>query len=903
MALNGHTICVLYIISCCFTVSTAKNVSITDGATLRQYLCPDTGTLPPNTHLLLSKPQLVIPDEGSRFCLIENTTNLSISPSQDVLSEGHDRVNISCNGAEIGFGFFNVKNLTISSVLFNTCGGHPTSEVVKYVNETNQFLYYNSSVLMVLFFSHCYSMKLHNISTGGQFVVGVNLCGDSEIKTVIPNGTSEKGADSLMMTLLVYFTDTAITSQTIFHCNLNITSNSFYSQLPAYLQFNDTVKVDHFSDFTLLLTQSFLVTVHLIMWSPPLTGHSTVAIVAFVNSDTASQVSFQGYDRPYKLCVDPNVSESSKLILAVYFYDTSGFNSSVTDMLHPMHIHNTAFTASVYNSILVVQKVRAKLSHRVSLDNVSWCLNHEDPTKWTASESPALFLAENLAKAWNTFGELHLSVKNILTHSNFFHTNETSIQTFPCQMYSSHIKQISMTGTNYFTQNSNDRGTVIKLVASELAVSGNLSIMGGHAQQGGGIFMDSLSSLVFEEPLVAGFYNNIADQGSAIYAPVERNDYVFQSPFQVRPNKKYSLSNVTSINISLFFWNNTNAIMHRSFYAPDFSFLGFQTSPNLLFTSGDWDYNRSQFAFTTLLDTILHMDRIDKYTSLSNGLCIQPHQQKWKCGYLDRQNHQDPCRGKIIPLGSTVIYPGQKAFTIHHLDANQMLEAGYCDSHSSFIPYRYSSVIKDNSTLSFKFSYSSATKSYIVMFTDLSVYASNISVLQFHIRRYCPLGFNLQNGSCTCDKTLTSHGYSCDIDTETITSPPGYWTGLEEQKDSEALLFGDLCHPNYCDSDKRDFRITDDPAEACLGNRTGVLCGECKENYSVVFGSDTCYDHCTDVYLLIVLVYAMAGVLLIFLLFALRITVATGAINGLIFYANVLGLVLDHAIDGGQSSK
>ena len=139
MALNGFAICVLCIISCCFTVSTAENVSITDGATLRQYLCPDTGTLPPNTHLLLSKPQIVLPNEGPRFCLIENTTNLSISPSQDVLSEGHDYVNISCNSAEIGFGFFNITNLTISSVIFHMCGGHPSSEVVKYVNETDQF--------------------------------------------------------------------------------------------------------------------------------------------------------------------------------------------------------------------------------------------------------------------------------------------------------------------------------------------------------------------------------------------------------------------------------------------------------------------------------------------------------------------------------------------------------------------------------------------------------------------------------------------------------------------------------------------------------------------------------------------------------------------------------------------
>ena len=153
----------------------------------------------------------------------------------------------------------------------------------------------------------------------------------------------------------------------------------------------------------------------------------------------------------------------------------------------------------------------------------------------------------------------------------------------------------------------------------------------------------------------------------------------------------------------------------------------------------------------------------------------------------------------------------------------------------------------------------------------------------------CPPGFYLRNRSCVCDSKLVSHKYSCDIDAEDFVGPPGYWTGLVGQ----SLLFDVHCHPNYCDRGKRDFHLTDDPAEACLGNRTGVLCGECKENYSVVFGSDTCYDHCTDVYLLTIPAYALAGLLLVILLFALRITVATGTINGLIFYTNVLGLVLD----------
>ena len=124
-----------------------------------------------------------------------------------MLSEGHDYVNISCNSAEIGFGFLNVTNLAISSVVFHTCGGYPSSEVIKYVNETDQLMYYNTSVPMVLFFGHCYGIKLHNTSTSTrywqnsrvhQFVVGVNLCGDSEIKTILPDESSNEQGNSFV---------------------------------------------------------------------------------------------------------------------------------------------------------------------------------------------------------------------------------------------------------------------------------------------------------------------------------------------------------------------------------------------------------------------------------------------------------------------------------------------------------------------------------------------------------------------------------------------------------------------------------------------------------------------------------------------------------------------------------
>ena len=57
---------------------------------------------------------------------------------------------------------------------------------------------------------------------------------------------------------------------------------------------------------------------------------------------------------------------------------------------------------------------------------------------------------------------------------------------------------------------------------------------------------------------------------------------------------------------------------------------------------------------------------------------------------------------------------------------------------------------------------------------------------------------------------------------------------------------------------------------------------------------------CTDLYLLTLPVYAVAGLLLVTVLFTLRLTVATGTVNGIIFYANTLSLVMDQLTESSH---
>ena len=73
-----------------------------------------------------------------------------------------------------------------------------------------------------------------------------------------------------------------------------------------------------------------------------------------------------------------------------------------------------------------------------------------------------------------------------------------------------------------------------------------------------------------------------------------------------------------------------------------------------------------------------------------------------------------------------------------------------------------------------------------------------------------------------------------------------------------------------------------------FNNRSGVLCGACKSDFSMVLGTSNCIPDCYNMYLLLIIPFALAGVALVVLLLKCNLTVSVGHINGIIFYANVV---------------
>lgn len=147
-------------------------------------------------------------------------------------------------------------------------------------------------------------------------------------------------------------------------------------------------------------------------------------------------------------------------------------------------------------------------------------------------------------------------------------------------------------------------------------------------------------------------------------------------------------------------------------------------------------------------------------------------------------------------------------------------------------------------------------------------------------------GFMLDESSeiCDCAQPLRDRNMTCNINTKVITRLPPYWLSNY----SNHLLLHDNCPYDYCKPVVVPIiMINPNISDQCAFNRHGVLCGSCQEGLSLVFGTSQCLK-CSNIYTLYIFLFAAAGIVLVIALLMFNLTVSKGAINGLIFYANIV---------------
>ena len=157
----------------------------------------------------------------------------------------------------------------------------------------------------------------------------------------------------------------------------------------------------------------------------------------------------------------------------------------------------------------------------------------------------------------------------------------------------------------------------------------------------------------------------------------------------------------------------------------------------------------------------------------------------------------------------------------------------------------------------------------------------------------CPLGFVLDRVRevCSCDSNviqLTGTNQSCDLKTGYITREGTVWLGVDMSENiTDVYYWHRYCPSDYCMHDMTPIDLAD-PDQQCNLNRSGVLCGKCRTNYSLSLGGNKCIPDCNNNYVALLIAFVALGILLVAAIKLFDLTVTSGTISGFIFYANVV---------------
>lgn len=453
-----------------------------------------------------------------------------------------------------------------------------------------------------------------------------------------------------------------------------------------------------------------------------------------------------------------------------------------------------------------------------------------------------------------------------LSEANFILNNESSLTSF--------------------NHNRAERlgGTVVSY-DSYMQLKGDVKFDDNKANYGGALALYGSSSLMLSPPLSGNFISNLAnvDGGAIFYQDsVSYSQCIRSTPIQCF----IAIDDGSLSDISLTFANNSAKMSGNSLHGGrlDSCRLYFGTNITDLTVCRDrlrfgLNFHENAFDVFKTFSEIPMPDissgpikicgcKLNDSTNACNSndirIDVMPGQQfKLSLAAFDQAEHI---------VDSKVLSNNRDFNNDYHLSPLIQLTGKSCTQ----VTYRMFASVTDNQGR-FRLYFDGQCQSFIGI-------NLNINILP------CPLGFKLSGEECLCDDIIMNFTQNCYIDNSSIERVTNnFW--ISQQTNDSGLIYGIMIHQGGCPFDycmNNAINVTlNNPNVQCDNNHSGILCGACKENFSLVFGSLNCLP-CSNAYLALVIPFALAGVALVILLFLLHLTVAAGTINGLIFYANIV---------------
>ena len=441
---------------------------------------------------------------------------------------------------------------------------------------------------------------------------------------------------------------------------------------------------------------------------------------------------------------------------------------------------------------------------------------------------------------------------------------------------------VSLNGMSNFNNNTAgaDGGAIHALDNAAVYFNGSNNFFNNLAEKGGALYLNKSTFSILPNATVL-WENNHAKLGGAIYVDDQSNPFVYCTQANICTRKDIcffqlpgqNLSN--PINVQLVFKNNSADDAGSVLYGGAID--------NCTFT-GMGSYSSGE-----VFNMLVYIDNDNTNSSISSPTFrIRPCEN----------NHPHFSTSSI----SYTVYPGETFYvsvgafgqrngTVHPSGVRCYITTGNLQGFQ-YIQIVVNTCTTFNYTV---FSLSPANPAkhvYIDLYADgpCSTFSDKLAI-QLTIYQTCPPGFSLSEPvkACICEPRLATYTNNCNI-TNGVgrikrNSGERFWVGYDNQ--SDGLILHPLCPFDYCVSYTVAFPLNNTDKQ-CAHNRAGLLCGACKNGYSLVLGASHC-QQCTNSHIALLIPFAVMGIALILLLFYCKLTAATGMLSGVVFYANIVG--------------
>ena len=874
-----------------------------------------------------------------QFCVLKNLENITLQSSDD-----SRMANISCNGMDelSGIGFVGIRNLMLKNIRFENCGGvaqraknyedlaPPDSSPLSAIMDQQQ---------AVLLLSNCTDVTLEGVTIEnyrGYAIFATNLYENVTLNSVIvrdsyafTHGIMSSTKDNLTESgsgIYFYFTDTNaessseqnlnssinILGDTRISRNFNVYPDSYYKKLRTMRIHNQPTNftLPGAGGLTVIFTQqNFRVSVFAENTTISHNGGTTSggALVLTRNTINNMDIVFDGCT-----FLNNSIQDSSSVIggggiqLIFTFLFAMLSEVKVTAGMQPsrIEIENSTFQDNRANrgaAIFILNEAQNVDIVKVKLQRVNFTDNDasvEGDCIEARSEDSAYYAPRGIniemesIKVWHSDGRgSFLDTSYAFTFIN--------------------VDRVKITGTEqYPTVISNGLNGGVFSFASNIYLSGHIQFTKNQAKYGGALSLHANSYLFFVEQSKVLFSNNRATKfGGALYSDSLSNEQCLMQFIEGMNNytgdlvrEPQDLEDLTA-DFNITFVDNSAQDGNSIYALPIYNCSWYSESVIQLPNNEIEAVYQTLFYFEAAGGNENETSYLSQTRSFPDKPCFcqnvtEVQLVRFECLY-DKENetidsfpgqsfHIDIVPVDVLgqPLSSIVVSEIVGEFRDEATLKNNRQRSADTLNGNSCTAMNYTLYNMENATVSIQLSIPNTVNAVIV----------KVNLQE------CPFGFEMNTitGSCDCDKlfsqvNLEGNAIICNIETLQVTKPFQSWIGPTQLGDNIEPIIGYafVCPAGYCQTSRIvSFQDMDNSSLQdliCLGDRVGEICGKCPPDLSEKFGTSNC-GYCSNYWLFTIFLYALAGIVLVMILFLLKLNISTGALSGMIMYAQFFSI-------------